>query len=351
MVPRALVVVVATFAIGAGSVGCLEDRADGTRIAGAARVGQPRPLAGVPLRGRTGLHLVVADRRPFVLAVDSGSVAEVKGVREVKRGLLSVVSVGGRGAAIVAPSGAEARIYGLSSHGATVTDLGRGRTVAPNATGDGLWILRRAGDAGCTIRGVTLTGRTTLRPRAFPCAATIASGGRNGVVVNRTVLYDPETARVLLRTPAGVIAAVGTTLVLAGPGRGFTLFDSVTRRRHRLRWPSILAARDWPAANPRGRFVALGFADPTWAGTGKQVLDVWLLDTRTRKLTHVPGMPAFVALKETSMSWTDDGRLVVLGRSGRRDVVAVWRPGERRLAIKSVRLRPRIGSDSFAPIR
>nr|MDQ3824151.1 hypothetical protein [Actinomycetota bacterium] len=88
---------------------------------------------------------------------------------------------------------------------------------------------------------------------------------------------------------------------------------------------------------------------PSWAGTGKQVLDVWVLDTRTRRLTQIPGMPAVVALKETSMSWTDDGRLVLLARSGARDVVAVWRPGQRRLAIKAVRLRrSHGGSDSFA---
>jgi hypothetical protein len=177
------------------------------------------------------------------------------------------------------------------------------------------------------------------------------SGGRRRVVVNRTFLYDPETAGFILRTPAGVIAALGRTLVLAGPGKRFTLFDSLTRRSHVVRWPSRIRSRDAPAADPRGRLVALGFATPSWAGTGKQALDVWLLDTRARTWTHVPGMPAAVALKETSMAWTDDGRLVLLARSGDRDLVAVWRPGQRRLAIKPVRLPRRAGgSDTFAPI-
>jgi hypothetical protein len=97
--------------------------------------------------------------------------------------------------------------------------------------------------------------------------------------------------------------------------------------------------------------VALAFADPAWGGEGKQVFDVWLLDTETARMTHLPGMPAVVSLKRTSMAWTDDGRLVLLAESDGRDVVAVWRPGHRRLAVKDVRLPQRSGgSDSFAPI-
>jgi hypothetical protein len=52
-------------------------------------------------------------------------------------------------------------------------------------------------------------------------------------------------------------------------------------------------------------------------------MDVWLLDTRGGGVTHLPGMPAFVDLKFTSMEWTSDGRLVVLGRSDGKGFVAV----------------------------
>jgi len=140
--------------------------------------------------------------------------------------------------------------------------------------------------------------------------------------------------------------------VLAGPGAQFTLLDAATHARQRLPWPSILWGRDAPAVDPRGRFIALAFADPAWKGGPEQALDVWLLDTETGRLTQLPGMPAFVSLKRTSMAWTHDGRLVLLAedRSG-RDIVAVWRPGQRRLALKTVRLPERSdsGSDSFAP--
>jgi hypothetical protein len=171
-------------------------------------------------------------------------------------------------------------------------------------------------------------------------------------VVNRSVLYDPERGKIVLRAPGGVVAATGTTLVLVAPGKKFMLLDSGTRRRTPLRWPSSLTAADTPATDPRGRFVALAFADPSWQYSAKQVLDVWLLDTWARKLAHVPGMPAFVELKRTSMSWTDDGRLVLLASSMGRDTVAVWRPGQPRLAIKPVHLPNRKrGSDSFAILR
>ena len=51
------------------------------------------------------------------------------------------------------------------------------------------------------------------------------------------------------------------------------------------------------------------------------------------------------------MEWTRDGRLVLLGADRTSDFVAVWRPGEWRLALKRLRLPARIaGSDSFAPL-
>lgn len=41
-----------------------------------------------------------------------------------------------------------------------------------------------------------------------------------------------------------------------------------------------------------------------------------------RRFRHLPDMPAAVSLKFTSMSWTSDGRLVMLARTAGREVVA-----------------------------
>ena len=178
------------------------------------------------------------------------------------------------------------------------------------------------------------------------------AGGSLGLIVGRTRVLDPRTGDAVLKTQWGVWAVAGTKLLLAGPDKQFTLLDSTTQATRRFPWPSILGFRDQPAVDPRGRFVALAFAVPSWDLGARQALDVWLLDTKTEELTQLPGMPAFVSLKSTSMAWTDDGRLVLLGESNGKDVVAVWRPGQRRLGIKTLSLPDRdSGSDSFAPLR
>ena len=82
-----------------------------------------------------------------------------------------------------------------------------------------------------------------------------------------------------------------------------------------------------------------------------QSLDVWLLDLRTRHWSQLPGMPALAALKATSMAWTGDGRLLLLGSFDRvGDALAQWRPGQDRLAVCRLRLpADRAGSPIFVP--
>jgi hypothetical protein len=311
----------------------------------------PTPLRGVPLLRKTGLALVVADLPPFVLNVDSGRIQRIADIQAAKRKGLWVVSVAGKAAVVVAKSAPHARIYGLRGPRSAVSYLGTGENVWPASSGRAAWIQRMLGPSRCTLRGVALDGGVIRRSRPFPCASrSDPAGGSLGLVVNRTRVIDPLTRRTILKTRSGIIAVAGKKIVLAGPDDQFTLIDAASNAKWRLAWPSILSGLDQPAVDPRGRIVALAFADPAWAG--KQALDVWLLDTKTRKLVHLPGMPAFVALKETSMVWTDDGRLVLLARSGGKNWVALWRSGQRRLALKAVRLGQReAGSDSFAAIR
>jgi hypothetical protein len=316
------------------------------------RPSPPAPLGGVPLRA-TGLRLLVADVPPFVLDVDSGRITRVRDVPAVRRGVLWVDGVAGKAAVVVADTAPDAKLYAVSGRGARVTYLGTGRNVWPAGDGRSVWIQSVVEASRCTLRQVGLDGRTIRAPRPFPCATgSDPAGGSLGVIVNRTRVLDPLTARTVLEARSGILAAAGERLLLAGPGKPFTLIDAETGVERRLRWPSILTRLDEPAVDPRGRFVAVAFADPAWQGGGRQVTDVWLLDTKAQKLTQLPAMPAFVSLKFTSLAWTHDGRLVLLGERDRKGFVAVWRPGQRRLAVKTVRLpdRSASGSDSFAPL-
>ncbi|MBA2457479.1 MAG: hypothetical protein H0V43_00830 [Gemmatimonadales bacterium] len=319
----------------------------------------PIPLRGTALDSDTGLRLLVPDNPPFVLDVDSGT-AIPSSVPALSRGTLRILGVGGRAAVVVGSSVRKrADLYGVRGRDARVSKLGTGAHVWPAADGRSVWVQSVVSDSRCTLRRMGLEGRQLRAPRPFPCAVdSDPAAGWLGLVSRRTRVLDPQTGRLVLRTRWGVHAVAGTTLVLAGPATGvvtsshqFTLLDATTRSERRFRWPSILLYHDAPAVDPRGRFVALAFADPT-TSFGGQVLDVWLVDTLTGKLTQLPGMPALVSLKRTSMAWTDDGRLVLLsGRNGRY-VVAVWRLGQRRLALKTVQLAELdAGSHSFAILR
>jgi hypothetical protein len=332
-VARVLAAALGTLLLAAGASG------------GAVR--QPGPLRGTELGERSGLRLLVASNPPFVLDVDSGrSVPLADAPLGMEVGVLSVVPVGGRAAAVIASS--RPRIYAVRAGRAV--SLGDGEHAVAAADGRSVWIVDGS-DQACTIRRVGLDGRQLRRPRAFPCAGTLAPGGAAGLVVGRTRVVSPATGRTVRRTRLGVVAAAGRTLVLAGPRRSLTLLDAVTGRQRRIRWPSVVRGLDAPAVDPRGRYVALGFADPVWNLTGAQVEDVWVLDARTSRLTHLPSTPVFLSLKATSMDWTADGRLVLLGEDDRGAFVAVWRPGAKALAVKRVRLPQRTsGSDTFAVI-
>lgn len=291
---------------------------------------------------------MVADNPPFVLDVDAARATPLRRVPTLQRGALWVVGVGGQSAVVVARSvWRHAALYGVRGRAARVVVLGDGEAVAPAADGRSAWIKSYA-RSGCTLRQRSLEGIEIRAPRASPCASTIASAGSHGLVVNRTRVIDPRTGETVLRARWGVLAGTGPTLVLAGPGKTFTIVGAVGRVLRRIPWPSTLGGLDAPAADPRGRYVALAFANPA-----VQALDVWVLDTNTMRLRQLPAMPTLVPLKRTSMGWSRDSRLVLLTHKSGRLAVAVWRPGEKSLTVKTLTLRDQRNgsSDSFAVLR
>jgi hypothetical protein len=101
-------------------------------------------------------------------------------------------------------------------------------------------------------------------------------------------------------------------LVLSGADRHtpLILHDLGTGASSRLRWPS---RPDYGlgevSGDPNGRLAIVEFAKYS----PEHRVDLWLLDTRTRRWQHLPGMPAPMVPKITDVQWTTDGRVVVPG--------------------------------------
>jgi hypothetical protein len=324
---------------------------------------EPVPLQGAPLTAHTGLRLLVASVRPFVLDVDSGTVTPVTGIPG-GRAVTTVVGIS-PDAAVVTTQRLDgtrlgpARTYVVRATAASAKLLAAGWAVAGGGDGRGVWVERRLGRGRCDVRLVRLDGSAgSATPRPVSCAHTVTDAWPLGLAVQGVGILDPATGKTVVRTARWIYGVAGGRAVVTQawtPARPFQRIQLLDRTGHAvrsIRWPSILDGADGALPDPRGRDVALQFADPAWQLGGRQALDIWLLDLRSGRLRHVPGFPAFVHLKATDARWTRDGRLVLLGRADDRDVVAVWRPGQTRLALKTVELPVRDGgSDAFAVLR
>jgi hypothetical protein len=167
-----------------------------------------------------------------------------------------------------------------------------------------------------------------------------------------TSLVDHQGHRTRLGFPAADLLAATGELVLtsAEPLAPLALTNLRSRVSWRLGWPSRLRGGTHIAAvHPNGRDIAVGFHG--LAAPGEEGYDLWLLNTATRRWQHLPDLPAAdIAAKATDMAWTGDGRLVVLTQTATvGQVVAVWRPGQRRLALRQLTLpTPSPGTDTLA---
>ena len=323
----------------------------------------PEPLRGIPLLGSTGLRLLVSADPPFLLNVDTGAIRPVTGLNANGNPVLSVLAVG-RDAVLWLDrrtrSGGiltRAEIY-VVRHGTTrATRIATGWEVAPADGGQAIWLLSFQDAHHCTLSEIGLDGRTRQRARPIGCSAQLIDTGSGAVLVHGRTVAGPATGRTLLSGGSLWAIASGRALTSAGSGPPLTLIDLRTGTRWRLPWPSRIrgtdqSGTDQAVVQPGGRLIALDFADPAYRMTGTQVTDVWLLDPATRHFRHLPDMPAAVHLKFTSMAWASNSRLVMLaqtdGPSGDRDLLAVWKPGQRHIALRPVRLPARnSGSDAF----
>lgn len=352
----ALVAVVLTGTMSAPHKRSMIGRTVGRSLPQTAQPAMPRPLHGVPLAGSTGLRLLVSSDPPFVLNVDTGMVRPVTGLNVHGNPVITVLPVG-RDAVVWldrrAPSGGipRAEIY-IVRHGTTrAVRIATGWQVASAKGGHAIWLVRYTDAHHCTLSEIALDGQARQRARPVSCAAQLMDSGSGPVVVHGRRVVDPATGRTLVHT-GGLWAIASGRALSSGPGSRppLALTDLRTGARWRLRWPSRIGSTDQAVVRPDGRMIALDFADPAYQASGTQVTDVWLFDPATRRFQHLPDMPAAVQLKFTSMAWASGGRLVMLagGSGAHRNLVAVWKVGQRQLALRTVSLPIRNnGSDAF----
>jgi hypothetical protein len=318
---------------------------------------QPKPLRGVPLIGSTGLRLLVANAPPFLLDVDTGRVTRISGLKIRGHAVVTVHAVGKD--AIVrlqrtvrATTFPRAEIYVVRRGTTKAVRLANAWEVAPSSDGSAVWLKAFDDARSCSLREIGLDGSERRSPRPVSCSARLVATSSGPVLIDGTSIVDPSTGETLLDA-IRLWAIVGDFAVTAEGQHGpLAVTDLRSGERWTLRYPSRIAGQgglDEAAVHPRRGLAALSFSDPAYEFGGTQVTDVWLLEPASRNLRHLPDMPAAVSLKSTSMTWTSDGRLVMLAETGQRNVVAIWRPGWNRMRVRPVRLPARnSGSDAFA---
>jgi hypothetical protein len=346
-----VVLVVAAVAIGLGAL-----RAAGSRPSQDVQ-GGARPLPGVPLQGPSGLRLLVAsDPTPFVLDVDTGAIQPVTGLPADEDRSTHVESVGEHAVVVSrrdcrgSDCDADSVVY-LVRHGSTVaTWLGAALDVEWSRDGRGVWLLSRQDATHCTLGQVGLDGQPRRPTRPVPCDAVLihelpagllvyGSGRRSGSGPYSALVTADGTVR---RLPVVVDGVAGGDLVLSTvePGKLIALTDVRSGVSHRLPWPSRLDdhVMGLIGGHPDGRLANVAFYPAH--DKAEQTLDVWLLDITTSRWQRLPDMPLRLAPSKPQLRWTADGSLLLL--AGLADdpagMVALWRPGEPRIAVRRVQL-------------
>jgi len=324
-----------------------------------------RYLAGPALGADTGLRLIALENtgRPYLVDLDRGTARLVTGFA-----LPGAVAPASRTTVYpLIPSGAGALAFvrtqpctrcgttqveyeigrdGVARRLATLT-LGYHQTFTPAIGSTAGWVYTWPHRGPCSL---------ALEPGSQP-AVRVPCGGlydvsSAGVLIGNGLLVDPTTGHVRLRVrTANSLWLLRGTLALeaTGPSGDLTnlsLVDLATGARRVLGWPSRLHFGLQPIPQRNGPLVALRFGEPSYPPS--QAVAVWVLDTSSGRLTHVPGFPALELLKQSMVAWTTDGRLVVASTGSTRTVVGVWRPGERATHVRAV--PPIQGYSSFVPL-
>lgn len=343
LLARTLCVTFAALAVPiSGAAGLVMVRASGA-AGDSESVSVPLPLHGSSDVGATHLRLVVAGRSAVVLDAGTGRSIPVSGIRNV--GALGAgASRVGRSAILWVPQTAKAgaisgSIYVIAP-GSTRARLAA-RNVSSFASGPGgnsilLRVNRSASE--CVLRNVDLEGRQLQRSTPIDCGAVLVDSGVGLAKMTRDSIVDAETGQVLA-TGTTIVAGDGFVLSESADSPTARLFNILTKRAVNVRLPP--RAVGLPSAvysAPGSRDVVVELGDPSFGGTGTQVIDLWRVDRKTGRVRRLDGVPAAVDLKSTSGALLPDGRFVMVSRSGGRIVFAEWPTLKSKIAVKSLAL-------------
>lgn len=269
---------------------------------------------------------------PTVFDADRGPVATPPGYPDGNR-VLSVLRVGEHVVLTVYPpythSTEPFEILEYTGPSSPPRSLGQAWSVAPDAEGDGVWLIRQDSPDNCRLQHVSLSGGDFGRGGPAGCRVQVRGEIRHGLLVtvhsgsaeSADVLINPRTGRSVRQHPR-ILGAAGDWLLLDG-FTDLSLLDLRDGRTTPLTRPvsggppTVVPSRD-------GLIFAVDFANPSYRGP-VQTRDIWLLRPDTRTWEHAPGMPFITEhLKRGGgIDWSEAGDLVLAD-----GVLAAWHPGE-----------------------
>jgi len=326
------------------------------------------PLSGPPLSAATHLTLAASENggTVFLLDVDHRSARAVTGLRfQARQGPQVALAPAPHGSGVLAtvthwncqmwvsclknqaafPDRESQFLIATGGSARQIASfaLARHQYTTPVFGSTATWVMTWPHSGPCSLRLVP-GSRPAVRVPCGSAGPDTASGLWifNGGVAMRV---DPLTGRLRQRiktqnelTPLPGDLALESADTATGPS-GLALVNLATGARRPLRWPSSFRFGYQAFPAPHGPLVAIDFGEPWYPQAHEsvnQAADLWVLNTSTGALTHVPGFPALELLKQSSVGWTADGRLVIAARGGGRTVVGLWKPGQRTLPVRSV---------------
>jgi hypothetical protein len=297
-----------------------------------------RPIHGNLLEGRTGLRVVAAGSGSMaVLDVDRESVQPITGPPRSAHCSGPAIPVG---TSLAVTAGC--RVYVIRTGSLRAEPLATGEAVAATYDRRGVWVVTTPQRGKCALGAVSLDGRVLARRIPVDCQVRPWAATPIGLLVENTVRLGGKT---VFRGDA-IVQVIGRRVLTAEYGKPLRLTDVDTGKATEIPAPTQVGTASIGKVSPDGRWIAISYESPAWPGP-RQRMDVWLLDTRSLRWSHVPSMPVPVTLKATDLAWSPDGRLVMLGTfdaTGDKDmqetidILAVWRPGERQLRVRRIQL-------------